>query len=387
MMKVPLIYNLRSVAQRPISTAMTAVAVALVVAVFVAMLALANGFKAALAKTGTDDNVIVLRRGSADELSSGVSREAARTIASFPHVAQGSDGRPQVSPEVYVLLNLTRATGVGFGNVVARGVTDKAFEVRRGIRITEGRRFSSGASEIIVGRQIATRYLNLGVGDSVEFGGRKWAVVGHFEADGSGFESEVWGENEQFFPVFRGEVFQSVIFRMADPAAFEDVKRVLEADPRIQVTARRERAFYEGQSTLLSQILTVLAFMITSIMAVGAVFGAVNTMYAAVASRAPEIAVLLTLGFKPRSVLASFLAEAAVIAMIGGALGCLLVLPINGLVTSTTNWQSFSEVAFAFRVTPLLLAQGMVFSLVMGVVGGFFPARRAATMPVVQALR
>ncbi len=386
-MKIPLIYNLRSVAQRPVSTAMTAVAIALVVAVFVAMLALANGFRAALAKTGAVDNVIVLRKGANDELSSGLSRDAARTIAASPHVARDAQGRPMVSPEVYVLLNLTRISGTGFGNVVARGVEERAFEVRKNIRIVEGRRFRSGASEVIVGRRIAMRYKDLAVGDSVEFGGRRWGVVGHFEAAGSGFESEIWGENEQFMPVFRGQVFQSVIFRLADAGAFEEAKRALESDPRIQVTARQEQDFYLSQSAMLTQILQALAFMITIIMAFGAIFGAVNTMYAAVAARAPEIAVLLTLGFRPRSVMATFLAEAAVIALVGGVLGSLLTLPINGLVTSTTNWQSFSEVAFAFRVTPALLLQGLIFSVVMGLLGGFFPAWRAARMPVVEALR
>jgi ABC-type lipoprotein release transport system permease subunit len=386
-MTIPLVYNLRSIAQRPISTVMTAVAIGLVVAVFVAMLALANGFRAALAETGSRENVLVLRRGANDELSSGLSREAARTVATFPHVAAGPDGRPLVSPEVYVLLNLTRAGGIGFGNVVARGVTDRAFEVRKGVRIVAGRRFRSGASEIIVGRRIADRYENLALGDSLEFGGRRWAVVGLFAADGSGFESEIWGENEQFMPVFRGEVFQSVIFRLADPAAFDEAKRALESDPRIQVTARRELDFYANQSQLITRVLRILALVITSIMAVGAVFGAVNTMYAAVATRSPEIAVLLTLGFRPRSVLASFLLEAAVIAAIGGLLGCVLVLPVNGLVTATTNWQSFSEVAFAFRISPGLLAAGLGFSVAMGVLGGFFPALRAARLPVVQALR
>ena len=386
-MRIPLIYNVRSALQRPVSTAMTAVSVALVVAVFVAMLALASGFRAALARTGSADNVIVLRRGAVDELSSGLTRETARSIATFSHVATGADGRPMISPEVYVLLNLTRMDGFGIGNVVARGVTERAFDVRKGIRITEGRSFTSGASEIIIGRRIAQRFRNMQVGDSLEVAGRKWAVVGHFEADGSGFESEVWGENEQFMPVFRGEVFQSVIFRMADPGAFDEVKRALENDPRIQVTARREQDFYVGQSELLTRVLSILAVTITSIMAIGAVFGAVNTMYAAVASRAPEIAVLLTLGFRPRSVLASFLAEAAVIALMGGAIGGLMALPINGLVTSTTNWQSFSEVAFAFRVTPALLLAGLVFAMVMGIVGGFFPAWKAARLPVVQALR
>lgn len=386
-MRIPLVYNVRSIAQRPVSTASTALSIGLVVAVFVAMLALASGFRAALARTGSEDNVIVLRRGANDELSSGISRESARTIASFPFIAKGGDGLPMVSPEVYVLLNPERKGGQGIGNVVARGVSARAFEVRKGVRITEGRMFRSGASEIIIGTRIAERFANMGVGDSLEFGGRKWAVVGHFAADGSGFESEVWGENEQFMPVFRGEVFQSVIFRLAPGAVFEEAKRALENDPRIQVSARQEVEFYTAQSGILTSILRFMAVFITMIMSVGAIFGAVNTMYAAVAARAPEIAVLLTLGFKPRSVMATFLAEAAVIALIGGAIGCLFALPINGLATSTTNWQSFSEVAFAFRVTPGILALGVLFSLLMGLLGGLFPAWRASRMPVVQALR
>ncbi len=386
-MKIPLIYNVRSIAQRPVSTASTAVSIGLVVAVFVAMLALATGFRAALAKTGSPDNVIVLRRGANDELSSGIDRETARIISAFSHVAAGADGQPMVSPEIYVLLNPDRRNGTGIGNVVARGVSERAFQVRKGVRIVAGRQFRSGGSEVIIGRRIAERFVNMDIGDSLDFGGRKWAVVGHFEADGSGFESEVWGENEQFMPVFRGTVYQSVIFRLASGVTFEEAQRALEGDPRIQVSVREEQDFYTAQSGILTTTLRIMAVFITLIMSVGAIFGAVNTMYAAVASRSPEIAVLLTLGFKPRSVLASFLAEAAVIALIGGVLGCLLTLPINGLVTSTTNWQSFSEVAFAFRVTPALLFYGLLFSVVMGVVGGFFPALRAARLPVVQALR
>ena len=386
-MKIPLIYNIRSIMQRPASTVMTAVSIGLVVAVFVAMLALASGFRAALAKTGSPDNVIVLRQGAQDELSSGIDRETARTIATFPHVAAGADGRPMVSPEVYVLLNPDRKTGDGIGNVVARGVDDRAFEVRKGVRIVTGRKFTSGASEVIIGRRIAERFVNMDIGDSLEFGGRKWAVVGHFASDGSGFESEVWGENEQFMPVFRGQVYQSVIFRLASGVTLDEVKRAMESDPRIQVSVRDEQDFYTSQSGILSTTLTIMAVFISTIMSVGAIFGAINTMYAAVSSRAPEIAVLLTLGFRPRSVLASFLAEAAVIALIGGLLGCVFALPINGIATSTTNWQSFSEVAFAFRVTPTLLLYGVIFAVVMGLVGGLFPAWRAARMPVIQALR
>jgi ABC-type antimicrobial peptide transport system permease subunit len=387
--KIPLIYNIRSVIQRPVSTALTALGIALVVAVFVATLALANGFSAALASTGSADNVILLRRGADAEMNSGISRETVSIIGSFPHVAAGSDGRPMVSPETYVVLNLPRVGNdtMAMANVVARGVNDRAFEVRHNIVVTEGRRFASGRSEICLGSKLVGRFQHTGLGEVMRFGNRDWTVVCHFTAAGSSFESEVWGENEQFQGVFRGNIFQSVTFRLKDPAGFAEAKRALEDDQRIQVDAHQEAEFYSAQSELLGTILRFLAVMVTSIMAVGAVFGAVNTMYAAVSSRTPEIAVLLTLGFHPRSVMTSFLAEAGVIAFVGGVLGCLLALPMNGVVTSTTNWASFSEMAFAFRVTPGLLLAGLAFAVAMGIVGGFFPALRASRMPVVQALR
>ncbi|MDQ6830695.1 MAG: ABC transporter permease [Gemmatimonadota bacterium] len=388
-MKIPFIYNVRSVTQRPVSTALTALGIGLVVAVFVAMLALANGFIAALVKTGSTDNVLLLRRGADSELASGIPRDAVSIISASPHIATAADGRPMVSPETYIVINIPRIGGDEFNvaNVVARGVSDKAFEVRRNIKIIEGRRFASGQSEICVGSKLQGRFANIAVGNVLRFSNRDWHVVCRFTADGSSFESEIWGENEQFQSVFRGQSFQDIAFRLKDPAGFDEAKRAFLADQRIQVDAHRESEFYASQSELLGNILRFLAIMITSIMAVGAVFGAVNTMYAAVSSRTPEIAVLLTLGFHPRSVLASFLVESAVIAFIGGIVGCLLALPINGVVTSTTNWASFSEIAFAFRVTPQLLLAGLIFAVVMGVVGGFFPARRASKLPVIQALR
>ena len=388
-MKIPLIYNIRSVSQRPVSTMLTALGIALVVAVFVAMLALANGFIAALVKTGSPENVLLLRRGADNEMASSIPREAISILSSSPHIAAGADGRPLVSPETYLVINIPRLGGNEFevANVVVRGVSDKAFELRRNIEVIEGQRFASGQSEICVGSKLQGRFNNVSVGNTLRFANRDWKVVCRFTADGSSFESEIWGENEQFLNVFRGNAFQDVAFRLKDPAGFEDAKRAFLAEQRIQIDAHRESEFYASQSELLGNILRFLAIMITAIMSVGAVFGAVNTMYAAVSSRTPEIAVLLTLGFHPRSVLASFLAESAVIAFVGGVLGCLLALPINGVVTSTTNWSSFSEIAFAFRVTPQLLLAGMTFAVVMGVVGGFFPARRASRLPVIQALR
>jgi putative ABC transport system permease protein len=386
---IPLIYNARSVLQRPVSTAFTAVGIGLVVAVFIGMLALASGFRAALARTGSPENALVLRRGADSELSSGVDRASASIIAASPHVAAGPDGRPLVSPEVYVLIPLARrgADTTAVANVVVRGIGAAAWTVRQNIAIVAGAAPVSGRAEVCVGRKMAERFPNTDVGQTIHFGGRDWRVACQFTAGGSAFESEVWGENEQFMPVFRGEVFQAVSFRLADPAAFDEAKRLLESDQRLTVDVHRESQFYAQQSQVLGRILEILALVITSIMAVGAVFGAINTMYAAVETRGPEIAVLLTLGFHPASVLLSFLVESSLIALAGGVIGILLALPINGMVTSTTNWASFSEIAFGFRVTPGLLLAGLVFAVVMGTVGGFFPAWRAARLPVVQALR
>jgi ABC-type lipoprotein release transport system permease subunit len=375
-MKIPLIYNIRSVRQRPAPTLATALGMGLVVLVFIAMMALSRGFRAAIVETGSRENAIVVRSGADNELTSGLGRDVANTISGLPFVAADAAGRRLVSPEVYVLVSLERMGDGGDALVVARGVSPDAFQVRKSVEIIAGRAMARGASEILVGRNIVGRFAGTEIGETISFGNRDWTVVGHFAAAGSAFESEIWGENEQFMPAFRGEVFQSITFRMSDPAAFESVRQTMEDDPRLPVTVYREYEFYARQSELLTQILNWAA-----------VFGAVNTMYAAVGARAPEIAVLLTLGFRPLSVLASFLFEALVIAFIGGVLGCLFALPLNGIMTSTTNWASMSEVAFAFRVTPDLLMRGIVFALVMGLIGGFFPARRAARQPIVQVAR
>jgi len=387
-MKIPLIYNIRSVRQRPVSTALTALGIGLVVAVFIGMLALANGFAAALTRTGSDRNVLILRKGADSEMSSGLDREAVSILTADPHVARGGDGRALASAESYVVIPLGRmGDTTQLANVVVRGVSEQAWQVRNNVTLLEGTRPAAGRNEICIGRRLAGRFPNTGIGQTLRFAGRPWTVTCHFAAAGSAFESEIWGENEQIMPAMRRDNFQSLAFRLNDPGSFDEAKRMLEADKRVTVDVYRESAFYAKQSELLGRILRILAIMITGIMAVGAVFGAVNTMYAAVASRAPEIAVLLTLGFRPRSILASFLAESAVIAAAGGVVGCLLALPMNGIVTSTTNWANFSEIAFSFRITPGLLLAGLIFAVVMGTLGGFFPARRASKAAVVQAIR
>ncbi len=385
---IPIAYNARSMMQRPVSTTFTAVGIALVVAVFIAMLALGQGLRAALARTGSDRNVVIVRKGADSELTSGLSRETARILAASPHVATGADGRPMISPEVYVLIPLPRPRDTtSVANVVVRGVSEQAWVVRNNVQVIAGNRPQSGRAEICVGRKLLGRFSHLEIGATLRFAGRDWNVVCHFSAAGSSFESEIWGENEQVMPVFRGDFFQSVTFRLKDPAAFAEAQRVIESDPQTVVDVHRESTFYAAQTGIAGQLLRGLAIAVTAIMSIGAIFGAVNTMYAAVGSRTPEIAVLLTLGFRPWQVLFSFLAESTLIATIGAVLGALLALPVNGVVTSTTNWTSFSEIAFSFRITPLLLAIGIAFGVFMGFVGGFFPAWRASRLRVVQALR
>ncbi len=387
-MRIPIMYNLRSLQGRPVSTAFTALGIGLVVAVFVAMLALANGFAVALTSTGSDQNVLVLRKGADSEMSSGLSRADASTIASMPHVARDANGSALASPEVYVVIPLGRAVDTTkMANVVVRGVSEKIWQVRVNLERIAGRVPEAARNEVCVGNKLVGRFPHTGIGESIRIAGASWEVVCHFTAAGSSFESEIWALNEQLMPVMRGQAYQSITFRLADLGAFDEVKRVLEADRRVTVDVHRESEYYAAQSQLLGTILRILAVFITLIMAVGAIFGAINTMYAAVASRSSEIAVLLTLGFHPRSILASFLAESVLIALAGGLIGCLIALPVNGVVANTTNWASFSEIAFAFRITPGLLLAGVIFAVVMGMLGGYLPARQASRLQVVQAIR
>jgi ABC-type lipoprotein release transport system permease subunit len=386
-MAIPISYNVRSVFARPVSTLTTMVGIGFTVAILIGALALAAGFQQALIQTGRDDNVLVLRRSADSEISSGLSRDAVNVIRAWPGIATAPDGRPLVSAEVVVLTNKPRLGQPGSSNLTVRGIDPEAAAFRDQVKVTEGRMFSPGADEIVVGRRIVPRFAGLRIGDRIRFGQRDFRVVGHFTAGGSGFESEVWGDNKVLMPVFRGDVFQSVTFRMQDPARFEAIRSALEHDPRLGVDAHRESEYYRSQSELLATVIRVAGVFIVIIMAVGAVFGAMNTMYAAIGARTREIATLLILGFSPGAVLVSFMIESVFLALLGGLLGCLIALPINGMVTSTTNFSSFSELAFAFRVTGTALLTGMVFAGVLGVVGGFLPALRAARQPLAAALR
>jgi putative ABC transport system permease protein len=387
-MAIPLSYNLRNIRQRPVSTLTTAVGIALTVTIFVGALALAAGFQASLIATGSPDNVIVLRKGADSEISSGISRDVSNIIRAIPEIATGPSGRPLVSSEMVVVTNRDRLGQPGSSNVTVRGVDPEALELRSGVKIIEGRMFRPGTDEVIVGRRIAPRFANCAIGDRIRFQQRDFAVVGHFEAGGTAFESEIWGDNSTLQPALqRGGGFQSITFRLKDGASYDQLKKTLEADPRLQVQVNRERGWYADQAGALATTIRILGVFITIIMALGAVFGAMNTMYAAVQSRTREIATLLVLGFSPWSILVSFMAESVLLALLGGAIGCLLALPINGIVTSTTNFSSFSEVAFAFKVTPVALAAGMLFAVGMGVVGGFLPAIKAARQSLASSLR
>jgi putative ABC transport system permease protein len=385
-MAIPISYNLRNITQRPISTLATAIGIGLVVAVLIGTLALANGFRAALQATGSPVNAIALRKGADSEISSGISRDQANILRAHPAIAQ-SAGRPLVSAELVVLTNLPRIGQAGSSNVPIRGVELAGLPFRSSIRVVEGRMFAPGSTELIVGRRIASRFANCRIGDRLRFGQRDFTVVGHFDAEGSAFESEIWGDLSVLGPSFDREGYQSVTFQMRDTSAFRTLERELEADPRLGVDVRTERQWYQSQSQLLSGVIQAAGVFITLIMAIGAIFGAMNTMYAAVSQRRREIAVLLTLGFTPGAVMLSFVIESVLLALIGGVLGCLLAMLLNGITTSTTNWQSFSEVAFAFRVTPQAMAVGLLFAAVLGLVGGFLPSLRAARQPLAQGMR
>jgi ABC-type lipoprotein release transport system permease subunit len=386
-MGIPISYNVRNVIQRPLTTLATGWGIAMVVMILVGAFALASGFQAALIESGSPNNIIVMRVGADSEISSGVGRDAAAIIKVLPDVAKAPDGRPLVSSDMVVLTNLPRIGQTGTSNVTIRGIDPSSLALRDQVKVVEGRMFAPGTSEVIVGQRMSRRFAGLRIGDRVTLGQQAFNVVGLFTAGGSAFESEVWGDNAVLMPALNREDFQSVTFRMKDPSRFAALKKQLESDPRLGVQVKTERGFYSDQSSLLAGVLRGAGLVITLIMAIGAIFGAMNTMYAAVGSRTREIAVLMTLGFSGWAIMISFLFESMVLALIGGIMGCLLALPINGITTSTTNWSSFSEVAFAFRVTPFGILLGLIFAAVLGLVGGFLPARQAASQSLAGSMR
>lgn len=380
--------NLRTIRERRGASAAAAFGVAGVVTVFVAVLSIAAGFQKTMTASGSPDTAIVLRSGSSSEMMSGLRHDDTRVIAEAPGVRRTAAG-PDASAELYVVVDVPkRSTGTP-ANVPLRGVQPAAFAVRNDIQIISGRRFEPGKNEVIVGKAAAGQFAGLDVGSTRRWGENVWTVVGEFTAGGSVSESELWCDAGVLQPAYRrGDTFQSVYAKLESPAAFTRFKSSLTSDPRVNVSVERESDYFATQSQSLTAIIRGLGGLIAGLMAIGAVFGALNTMYTAVASRTREIATLRALGFSAGPVVLSVLAESLLLALAGGLVGAVVAYVVfNGYQTSTLNWQSFSQVSFAFAVTPRLLVQGIVWALLMGLVGGLFPAIRAARLPVATALR
>jgi putative ABC transport system permease protein len=386
-MALPISYNVRNLVVRWKVTCLAIFGIGLVVTVFVVLLAMASGFRLALAATGILENGVVVQRGSNSELTSFFSREQANLIMVDSRVARGPDGQPLASPEIVIVGNFPKRAG-GETNVTIRGVSPKAFQVRRSIRIVQGRAFTPGLNEVIVGRKIGDRIRGFDLGASISIQRREWQVVGIFAAEGSAFESEVWGDLDVMGPAFmRGGGQNSLTVRLADPSTVKSFDHDLQADPQMQVQMVQERAYYADQAGPIAQALLALAYFVSIVMGIGAIFGAMNTMYAIVAARTREIGTLRALGFRRHSILFSFLLESIVLAVVGGLVGALLAYPMNGFTTATGNTAGFSEIAFAFKITPADLAVGMIFAIVMGFFGGLLPALRASRLPITVALR
>jgi ABC-type lipoprotein release transport system permease subunit len=384
-MAMPLSYTVRSLYVRRKLTMLAVGGIALVIAVLIVLIAMANGFRVALSATGSPINAIVTQRGSNSELSSTITRESAQVLSDDPRVMTDGNGRALFSPELVVVANMRRKDGADI-NVTVRGVSQMAFTVRTGMTVTDGRNFQAGLHEIIVGRKIFERIEGMAIGRSFKLQRRDWTIVGVFDANGSGFESEMWGDVDVIGPAFNSSGYHSVTLRMRDPSTITAFNAELEHNPRMQVQAVQERKYYEDQSAVVSGQLLGLAVFVAIVMGIGAVFGAMNTTYALVAARTREIGTLRALGFSKISILTTFVVESTFLAIVGGALGCLIALPANGM-TSAAGGTNFSEVAFAFRISGTSLVVGMGLAVLMGVAGGVLPAFRAARMPITSALR
>ena len=381
--------NLRTLPQRLGTSLVVVVGIAGVVGVLVSVLAMAEGFRHTLASTGRPGRVIMLRAGSDAEMSSGVDRDQATLLAALPAVARGEGGRPLASAELVVMVDVPRKGETHFNNVPVRGVQPAAFAIRDEVTLVEGRAFRRGVREVIVGRKAAQQFAGLDVGSRIAFRDSDWTVVGVFTSGGDVHESEIWADAETAMSAFRRTGFQSMTATLADGSAGLDaLVSTIKRDPRLSISVLREPDYYARQAGVLSRLISVLGYTVAAFMAVGATFGALNCMYSAIASRQVEIATLRAIGFGGAPVVVSVLIEALVLALAGGAAGGALAYAYcDGASLSTLNFNTFSQVAFDFRVTPALLGQGLAWALVIGAAGGLFPAIRAARLPVTAALR
>ncbi|WP_137935848.1 FtsX-like permease family protein [Chitinivorax sp. B] len=386
-MKIPLRYIARNLMVRKLTTLFTASGMGMVVFVFASVLMMSNGLKQTLIQTGSYDNVVMIRTSSQTEVQSGVSREHASIVESSPLIAIGRDGQPMLSKEAVVLITLPkRTTGIA-ANVVTRGVLPVGLTLRPQVKLSAGRMFRPGSNEVIVGKSITEKFNGANIGESLRFGGRDWLIVGQFDAGQTGFSSEIWGDRDQMMQAFRRTMYSAVIAKLVDSERFEQLKTDIEGNRQLTLEIKRETRFYADQSEQIALFINILGMTISIIFSIGAMIGAAITMYSSVANRIGEIGTLRALGFKRSSVLAAFMLESMSLALLGGVMGLLLASTLQFLSLSTTNFQTFSELAFSFELSTGIVFQSLFFALLMGLVGGFLPAVRAARMKIVDALR
>jgi len=386
-MKIPLLYSLRNLWTRRLTTVLTASGMALVVFVFAAVLMLAEGLQKTLTETGSHDNVVVIRKAAGSEVQSGVDRLQASIVEMQPEISIGADGKRLVAKELLVLIALPKRGTDKPSNVVIRGIEEQSMILRPQVKLIEGRMPKPGSSEIIAGSSIAKRFQGGGFGETLRFAMREWTVVGIFDAGNTSFNSEIWGDVIQFMQAFRRPAYSSMIFKIRDTTEFEKVKPRIENNPRLTLEAMREPEYYRKQSEMMAKFLRILGLTLTIIFSLGAIIGAMITMYSAVANRVFEIGTMRALGFQRRSILTAFLIESLFLGFVGGGIGLLLASFLQLYTVSTLNFQTFSELAFSFTLTLNIIYQAMAFSLVMGFVGGILPSIMAARMKIVDALR
>jgi putative ABC transport system permease protein len=387
---VPFSYSMRNLWKRRLTTSLTVSGMALVVFVFAAVLMMAEGLQKTLVETGSYDNVVVVRKGSTSEVMSGIERKQALIVEMLPQAAIGSEGRSLLAKEAVVLISLQKRgeeKSSSHSNVVVRGVQEASLPLRPQVKLVSGRMFRMGSSEVIVGNSIAKGFKGVGLQGILHWGMRNWTVVGIFDAGNTGFSSEIWGDVDQVMQAFRRPVYSSLIFKLQDPGSFEAAKTAIETDPRLTLEAKRETRYYLDQSEMMAKFLRILGLSLTVIFSIGAIIGAMITMYSAVANRIGEIGTMRALGFRRRSILAAFLAESLLLGFIGGAVGLFFASFMQFITVSTVNFQTFSELAFKFTLSAPIVMQAMAFSLVMGLIGGVLPAFRASRMKIVEALR